>query len=409
MSVLVAIAGLAFLILIHEAGHFFTALAVGMRPRRFYVGFPPALAKTTRNGIEYGLGAIPLGGYVKIPGMHRPAPSDLDAHFGAALYESPQLLPPVERMKRLVEEGDFEGAREALSDLRRAVGEAELSVQARRAAERGLEELGDSLGPDAYWRQRTWKRLAVIAAGPGTNLLFAIALLATVYVIGIPSDASLRVADVIPHSPAATAGLKPGDMIVAVDRVPTNTFTEVRDAIRNSKGRPLIITVTRRGTYVELRRARPQETDGVYTLGFHPSAIRYKRYDPVTAVGLAGKDTWLVAKAMASWLTHITNRSNRKQISSPVGIVQTSSQAARTGFRDYLLILALISLSLALLNLLPLLPLDGGHMAFSIIEALRGRAVGRVVYERVSIVGIALIFFLYIIGISNDVGHLRGG
>ena len=85
MTVVVAIAGLAFLILIHEAGHFFTALAVGMRPRRFYVGFPPALVKRVRNGVEYGIGIIPLGGYVKIPGMHRPAPSDLDLYFGSAL------------------------------------------------------------------------------------------------------------------------------------------------------------------------------------------------------------------------------------------------------------------------------------------------------------------------------------
>jgi regulator of sigma E protease len=73
MSVLIAIVGLALLILIHEAGHFFTARAVGMRPRKFYLGFPPALVKTTRDGIEYGVGMIPFGGYVKIPGMHRPA------------------------------------------------------------------------------------------------------------------------------------------------------------------------------------------------------------------------------------------------------------------------------------------------------------------------------------------------
>jgi len=89
MSVLVAILGLALLILIHEMGHFFTARAVGMTPRKFYLGFPPAAVKWTRNGIEYGLGVIPFGGYVKIPGMHRPAPSDLDVHFGPALYEEP--------------------------------------------------------------------------------------------------------------------------------------------------------------------------------------------------------------------------------------------------------------------------------------------------------------------------------
>src|SRR5207248_10522627 len=113
MTVVVAIAGLAFLILIHEAGHFFTALAVGMRPRRFYVGFPPALVKRVHNGVEYGLGMIPLGGYVKIPGMHRPAASDVDLHFGSALYEEPRLLPAVDRIKRPLAEGDFEGARAA--------------------------------------------------------------------------------------------------------------------------------------------------------------------------------------------------------------------------------------------------------------------------------------------------------
>src|SRR6184192_4173306 len=98
MSILIAIVGLGFLVMIHEAGHFFTARAVGMRPRRFYVGFPPALAKTTRNGIEYGIGAIPLGGYVKIPGMHRPAPTDLDHHFGPATQEQPQIFPKVARV-----------------------------------------------------------------------------------------------------------------------------------------------------------------------------------------------------------------------------------------------------------------------------------------------------------------------
>src|SRR6184192_3941505 len=95
VSILIAIVGLGFLVMIHEAGHFFTARAVGMRPRRFYLGFPPALVKTKRKGIEYGIGAIPLGGYVKIPGMHRPAPSDLDVFFGAAQVEAPSLVGPV--------------------------------------------------------------------------------------------------------------------------------------------------------------------------------------------------------------------------------------------------------------------------------------------------------------------------
>ncbi len=409
MSVLVAIAGLALLILIHEAGHFFAARAVGMSPRRFYVGFPPAILKTTRKGIEYGIGAIPLGGYVKIPGMHRPAPSDLDAHFGSALYESPRLLPPVERIKRLVAEGDFEQARAALPELERAVAEAPLSANAERAARRGLSELVDALGPDAYWRQRTWKRLVVIAAGPGTNLVFAIALLATVYMVGIPSDASRKVAKVEPGTPAAHVGLHPGDTIVGINRVPTYTFTDVREAIRGSGGKPLVVSVVRTGRYVELPPAKPTKTDGVYTLGFRPSAIRYKRYDPITAIGLACKDTWFVTKAMGTWISHIASGSGRKQVSTPVGIVRESSKAVAVGMREYLQVLALISLSLALLNMLPLLPLDGGHIAFSIIEGVRGRAVGRAVYERVSAVGIALVLLLFFVGLSNDIGNIGGG
>src|SRR6478609_6512294 len=220
MNVLVAILGLALLILIHEAGHFFAARAVGMRPRKFYIGFPPAILKTTRKGIEYGLGVIPLGGYVKIPGMHRPAPSDLDVHFGPALYEEPRLLGDVERVKRLVSANAFDEARPALATLEQALGSASLTPKARRAADRGLSELGDALGSDAYWRQRTWKRVAAIAAGPATNLVFAVILLATVYMLGIPTDASRRVQDVIPKSPAATAGLHSGDLIVGVSRQP---------------------------------------------------------------------------------------------------------------------------------------------------------------------------------------------
>jgi regulator of sigma E protease len=409
VSVLVAILGLALLILIHEAGHFFAARSVGMRPRKFYIGFPPALLKTTRNGIEYGLGVIPFGGYVKIPGMHRPAPSDLDVHFGPALYEEPRLLGDVERVKRLVAQEAFEEARQALATLEQALSHASLSAKARRAADRGLEDLSDALGTDAYWRQRTWKRLAVIAAGPGTNFVFAIVLLAAVYMLGIPSDASRKVGDVIPGSPAAAAGLKAGDRIIGVNRIAASDFTDVRDAIRNSDGGPLVLSVLRNGQYTELKQVRPTKTQGVYTLGFHPSAVRYKHYNPARALALASEDTWLVTKAMGTWLGHIASGSGRKDVSTPVGIVQQSSRAVQLGYREYLQVLAIISLSLALLNLLPLLPLDGGHMVFSIVEGVRGRAVGRAVYERVSAVGIALVLLLFFVGLSNDIGNIRGG
>ena len=109
MNIFVGILGLGFLILIHEAGHFFVARAVGMNPRKFYLGFPPAIAKAKRNGIEYGIGAIPLGGYVKIPGMHRPAAGDLDMHFGRAVEERPSLRRPVDALRARLEESDYAG------------------------------------------------------------------------------------------------------------------------------------------------------------------------------------------------------------------------------------------------------------------------------------------------------------
>ena len=121
MNIAVAILGLAFLILIHEAGHFFVARAVGMSPRKFYIGFPPALVKVRRKGIEYGLGSIPLGGYVKIPGMHRPAPSDVDVHMARAIQEAPELRGPAERIKRDLASGDMAGALAELPALEAAV------------------------------------------------------------------------------------------------------------------------------------------------------------------------------------------------------------------------------------------------------------------------------------------------
>ena len=410
MSILIAIVGLGFLVMIHEAGHFFTARAVGMKPRRFYVGFPPALLKTTRKGIEYGIGAIPLGGYVKIPGMHRPAPTDLDASFGPALLNDPSLVGPVERLKRLIAEGNFTEARTALASLDEALEQAELPPVPARAARRGREELADALGPEAYWRQRTWKRVLVIAAGPLTNIAFAILVLAVVYMLGIPDGASRRVEKVSPNSPAAHAGLRPGDEIVAVNLQPTKTFKQVSKAIRATKGKPVIVSVRRPpGRYIELPPEKTIKQNGYYIYGFQPAGVVYKRYNPATAFGFAARDTWDVTKGIASSLASIVQGPGRKQVSSPVGIVDVSSQAVKTDYRDYLEILALISLSLALLNLLPLLPLDGGHIAFSLIEGIRGRSVGRAVYERVSAVGIALVLLLFFVGLSNDIGRIGGG
>ena len=121
MTWLVVIGGLVLLVFLHELGHFSVALAVGMRPRSFYIGFPPALAKFKRNGIEYGIGMIPLGGLVRIPGMHRPAGRDLQAFVEPAVREEPSLAPAVGAVRRALETEDYDAARELYPELEREV------------------------------------------------------------------------------------------------------------------------------------------------------------------------------------------------------------------------------------------------------------------------------------------------
>jgi regulator of sigma E protease len=408
MNVLIAIAGLAVLILLHEAGHFFVARAVGMNPRKFYLGFPPALVRVRRKGIEYGIGAIPLGGYVKIPGMHRPAPSDLDVQFGPAVSEEPRIFPKVARVKRALEHADFSSARDELPALEEVVDETELSPTAARASRRGLGELKDALSDDAYWRQRTWKRVAVIFAGPGMNIVIAIVLVTVSYLLGVPGDPTPVVKKLEPGKPAAAMGLRPGDEIFSVNDRQIYTFDDVRRAIADSKGRPLRVVVLRNGHNLTLPTVKPVKVNGRYILGFFPQT-KNQRYGLGGALERSLGDNWRTARLTVTALPKLVERSGRKEVSGPVGIVEVSSEAAGFSFPVFLEILGVLSISLALLNLLPLLPLDGGHILFSLVEGVRRRAVGREIYERVSVIGIAFFLVLLFIGLSNDINRLHGG
>jgi regulator of sigma E protease len=398
MSTLVAILGLAFLILIHEAGHFYSALAVGMRPRKFYIGFPPPLVRARRRGIEYGIGAIPLGGYVKIPGMHRPAARDLDYRLQHLMRQSPGLVAPVEAVKRQLAAGDYDAAQAALVELEAALREAGQPTSV-------VSEVRDALAPDAYWRQAPWKRVLVIFAGPGTNMLFAIIIFAVLFMTG-GGKATTTVDQVLAKSPAAHMGLRSGDKVLAIDGTPLDRPGDIPKRISHSHGRPVTLQVARNGRIVILGPTKPEKSAGVYRLGF---ALRGEGLPPLSALGHSVKTTALVSRDIVTSLTHLVHKQGREEISSPVGIVQGSSAAVHQGVDSYLWVLGLISLSLALLNLLPLLPLDGGHIFFSLLEAVRGRAVAREVYERVSAIGIALVLMLFFIGLSNDVGRIGGG
>ena len=407
MSIFIAILGLGLLILVHEAGHFFASLAVGLRPRRFYVGFPPAIAKTNRNGIEYGIGAIPLGGFVTIPGMHRPIAHDAERRFSRAVEEAPALAGPVDRVKRVLDSDDLATGVYALDDLEDALRAETISPAALASAEKGLTELRDALGPDAYWKAATWRRLVAIAAGPVANIALTIAVFTFLFMT-VAGEATRTVATIAPElengvaSPAEVIGLQAGDRIVAINGQPVQP-DEIADTIADSNGNELTLTVTRGGEELQLGPVAPQLVDDRYRVGF---GLEGTGLGLVPSVGRAVEVTGLVAKEIVKSLGRLVTGDGRDEVSSPIGITQASSDAVERGAESYLWVLGLISLSLALLNLLPLLPLDGGHILFTLIEGARGKFLQREIYERVSMVGLAVVLLLFFVGLSNDIGKL---
>ena len=401
MSIVIALLGLGLLVFVHECGHFFASLAVGLRPRKFYVGFPPPLAKFRRGGIEYGVGTIPLGGFVSIPGMHRPIPNDAERRFFRAVAEAPALAGPVERVKRALAGDDLDLALDTLDALEEAMGGHTLSPAALASADKGLTELRDALGPDAYWKAATWRRLVAIGAGPVANIVLALVLLTVLFMTSAGKATSV-VASVLPATPAQAAGLHAGDRVVAINGQ-TVAASGIALHISGSDGRPLTLTVVREGAVRRLVPVAARPSGGVYRLGF---VLQGAGLGPLEAVGQAFRVTGAVSEQIGRSLGRLATGSGRKDVSSPIGITQASSDAVRQGTDSYIWVLALISLSLALLNLLPLLPLDGGHILFTLIEGARGRFVRREIYERVSVVGLAVVLLLFFVGLTNDIGRL---
>jgi regulator of sigma E protease len=360
VSYFLTFVGFAVLIVLHEAGHFAAAKAVGMRVERFSLFFGKLLVKTRRGETEYGIGWLPLGGYVKITGM------------------SPH------------------------------------------------EELTPELEARAYYNQPPWKRIVVILAGPFVNVLLAFVILFGVY-LSIPTavvrDGRLVsrgtvVETVEPNTPAA-GRLRAGDRIVAVDgsrNVSENALVKAISGHRCA-GPQVSGCLARTPARIEVRRdgalrtltVRPRYDAAAkrMEIGFEMSILPVTRSTGPVGAARAGIDQmWYVTHVTVSRIVQLFEPKDRRQLHSVVGAADFVNQAFSYSATEAFGTLALISLSLAIINLFPFLPLDGGHVFWAVAEKLRGRRIAFSVMERAGMVGFALILVVFAIGLSNDISGI---
>jgi regulator of sigma E protease len=386
-----------------------------MRVTKFYVGFPPAVVKRTFGATEYGIGAIPLGGFVRIVGMGRPRGRDLhncrEAAEKAAERRSPdqtdRLTPALERASALLDSGDAAGSAEALERLSQALEDDIELVDEERVAwcRKELQRISEDADPRAYWRQATWRRVAAITAGPGANLIAAFAVLTVFYALGVPDYVpTTSVQQVQVNSPAQRMGLLPGDVVVGIQGRAVKDVATLRKTIESSA--KVTLRVRRKGTLRTLGPAAPRTVGDQRLLGFVFDVKRdgTLHFGPIRSAHLAEQELWLVTKGTGVALKNLVVRGDRSNVQGVVGIVREQSTAVGQGL--YLEQLAWLSLSLALFNLLPFLPLDGGHILFALIERLRRKPLSREIYERVSLVGISVFVLMFLFVLQQDVGRI---
>jgi regulator of sigma E protease len=353
VSYVLAALGFIVLVLLHEAGHFAVAKAVGMRVERFSLFFPPILARKKIGETEYAIGAIPLGGYVKISGMNPD------------------------------------------------------------------EKLPDDVRTRAYYAQPPWKRMVVIAAGPLVNLVLALVLLFVFFWAIGPHE--VAVGNIAKGYPAQGV-LHPGDRIVVVDGHATSGPLRTQRLLGRHRcprqppvagcraSTPAHIQIERDGRRIALSLTPKWDAKTKrMRIGF--SYAETGPRDPMPAgkaVHTAVNRFWQVSKLTIALPLRIFDAKKRKQIGSTVGAYEVTRQTIKDDAGNAVGIMALISLSLAIINLYPFLPLDGGHIFWAIVEKVRRRPVPFSVMERASLLGFGLVLIFFFVGLSNDIGRLTG-
>ncbi len=342
-----ALIGLGLLIVIHECGHFLVAKLSGVGVVTFSVGFGPKLWVRKRGETEYALSAFPLGGYVKMVG------------------EDPDEEVPQHEIER------------------------------------------------SFSHKGLLKRIAIVAAGPGFNLLLAVVLLMFVYFFyGVPV-LSTRVGSLESGAPAEQAGIRKGDRIVAVNGRAVDEWDELSKTIRESQGAPLNLQIQRDSEQLSLtvqpvkKAARNifGEKLEAWVIGIG-SQVSIEKGNPGQAVGRAFQQTYEYSKLTLLALYKMVNGDvSPRNLGGPIMIAQMAGQQAQEGLGSFLAFLAVLSINLGVLNLLPVPVLDGGHLLFFLVEAVIGRPVAIKHRERAQQVGIFLLMLLMVYAFYNDIAR----
>lgn len=344
---------LGILIFVHEAGHFLVARRLGVGVTKFSFGFGPKLAGVTRGGTEYLISAVPLGGYVKLVGE-----------------SETEQVPP--------------------------------------------EEEGRS-----FHRKPVWVKMAVVLAGPLGNLFFAVLVFWVVFLGGVPT-LTPTIGDVLPGSPASRAGLAKGDVVTRIEGREIATWEELALGIRKGgAGRTLTLTV-RRGAQEVSVSVTPEIRDGKSVFGEDVrepkigivaghSVVR-RALGPVPALGRAFEETGRLIHLTAMTVVKLVMRVLPSEtLGGPILIAQLAGDQARQGASPFAYFLGLLSVNLGVLNLLPIPILDGGHLAFFAIEALRRKPLSPQARALAQQVGIAIILMLTALVFYNDIARLLAG
>jgi regulator of sigma E protease len=330
----------SLLVIVHESGHFFTAKLAGIKVEQFSVGFGPQLLGWQRGETLYAVRAIPLGGFVKLAGM--------------------------------------DGSMEA--------------------------------GPRSFNAHPLWQRFIVIVAGSAFNLALPVLIFFGVYTtVGTAEvQTPIAVSAVDSGTPASNVGLQSGDVIRSVNGRPINKFEDLRSALDAAKDTPVTVVIDRNGQLMTLTvTPKLDPASGSYILGFHP-AIHTSKPGPVSAAGLALRDTGDSIVGIVGGIYQLATDKKLggllgpRGLEGPVGIVKTTAKAAQAGPLSLVGVIALLSLSLGLANILPFPALDGGRAAFLVLELVRGRPVDPAREQVVHYVGLALLFGLIGLVTYND-------